>query len=123
MIPCVKMRRHGQLYWYDTTARVTSPSVSVGRRCAGPEPGRRPVAGGQVEMQTHIEVQLSAPPIPAHLPFQIHRTVMFDQGRIQGGAAGGGRPSLRLGIRRPLSARCVIFLPTSVRGALTVLSP
>ena len=71
------MRKHGQLYC-NTTARVTSPSLSAGRRCAGPEPGRRPVAGGQVEMQTHVEVQLSAPPIPAHLPFQIHRTVMFD---------------------------------------------
>ena len=35
------------------------------------------------------------------------------QGRIQGGAAGGDRPSLRLGIRRPLSARRVLFLLVS----------
>ena len=48
------------------------------------------------------------------------------QGRIQGGAAGGSRPSLRLGIRRPLSARRVLFLLVSevlsllslLRGAL-----
>ena len=44
------------------------------------------------------------------------------QGRIQGGAAGGGRPSLRLGVRRPLSARRILFLLVSVRGALTALS-
>ena len=35
---------------------------------------------------------------------------VLNQGRIHGGAAGGGRPSLRLGIRRPLSARRVLFL-------------
>ena len=56
----------------------------------------------------------------------IWRPLCRYQGRIQGGAAGGGRPSRRLGIRRPLSARCVLFLLVSevlsllslLRGAL-----
>ena len=54
------------------------------------------------------------------------QTQLPNQGRIQGGAAGGGRPSLRLGIRRPINTRCVLFLLMSellsllslLRGAL-----